>query len=290
MHQVGVSPSGFTISSVLNACARVPAFVEGTEVHTHVVKLGFLQNKFVVTALVDMYAKSGYVNEARRLFDMMDDNDHDVTACTAMINGYSKKGMMGDARRLFDTMEEHNVISCSAMVAGYANCGDMKSAKELYDRMVEKNSVAWVSMIAGYGKCGNVNAAKGVFDEILEHDASCWAAMVACYAQNGYAKEAIEMYKVMREGNVRISEAAMVGAISACTQLGDNETAVKLAKHVEEGCCGKLFQFNLLYGAFTISKITLLKINFNLIYIAQLYFCNFTISFQMTSNFRKLKC
>ncbi|KAK0597381.1 hypothetical protein LWI29_024697 [Acer saccharum] len=239
MQQLGVSPSGFTFSSVLAACARIPAFVEGKQVHAKVVQLGFLQNKFVLTALLDMYAKCGFVMEARRVFDVMDDNDKDVTACTAMICGYTKMSMMDDARRLFDVTRERNVISWSAMVAGYANCGDMRAAKELYDRMIEKNSVTWVAMVAGYGKCGDVREAKRVFDGILELDASCWAAMVACYAQNGYAKESIEMYKAMREGNVRISEVAMVGAISACTQLGDIEMAAILDKHVEEGCCDR---------------------------------------------------
>ncbi|KAK4838795.1 hypothetical protein QYF36_016463 [Acer negundo] len=237
--QLGVSPSRFTFSSVLAACARIPAFVEGKQVHAKVVQLGFLQNKFVLTALLDMYAKCGFVMEARRVFDVMDDNDKDVTACTAMICGYTKMGMMDDAQRLFDVMKEQNVISWSAMVAGYANCGDMRAAKELYDWMIEKNSVTWVAMVAGYGKCGDVSEAKSVFDGILEPDASCWAAMVVCYAQNGYAKESIEMYKAMREGNVRISEVAMVGAISACTQLGDIEMAAILDKHVEDGCCDR---------------------------------------------------
>ncbi|KAL5824257.1 hypothetical protein ACOSQ3_020320 [Xanthoceras sorbifolium] len=239
MQQLGVSPSGFTFSSVLAACARMPAFVEGKQVHAKVVQLGFLQNKFVLTALLDMYAKCGFVMEARRVFDVMDDNDKDVTACTAMICGYTKMGMMDDALRLFDTTKERNVISWSAMVAGYANCGNMRAAKELYDRMTEKNSVTWVAMVAGYGKCGAVSEAKIVFDGISEPDASCWAAMVACYAQNGYAKESIEMYNEMREANVRISEVAMVGAISACTQLGDIEMAATLDQHVEDGCCDR---------------------------------------------------
>lgn len=241
MHRLGVLPSGFTFSSVLNACARMPAFLEGKQVQCKVVQLGYFQNKFVFTALLDMYSKCGFILEARRLFNMMDDKDKDVVAWTAMICGYTKMAMMDDAQGLFDSMRERNVISWSAMVAGYANCGDMRAAKELYDRMIEKNPVTWVAMIAGYGKCGDVSEAKRVFDEILEPDASCWAVMVACYAQNGFAKEGIELYKVMRERNVRISEVAMVGAISACTQLGDIKMATELAEHVEDGCCGKFF-------------------------------------------------
>ncbi|KAJ4831558.1 hypothetical protein Tsubulata_045077 [Turnera subulata] len=236
MHRRGVLPSGFTFSSVLNACARVPAVVEGKQTHTRLLQSGFLDNKIVKTALLDMYAKCGFVLDACRVFETMDERD--AVAWTAMICGYTKVGMMDEARRLFDGMEEQNVVSWSAMVAGYANCGDMRAARELYDVMVERNSVTWIAMIAGYGKCGDVREARRVFDGIAERDESCWAAMVACYAQNGYAKEAIEMYEAMREGNVGLTEVAMVGAISACAQLGDVDLGNKLANIVEEMFCG----------------------------------------------------
>lgn len=239
MHREGISPSGFTFSSVLNACARMLGILEGRQVNTGVVKSGFSGNKVVQTALLDMYAKCGCVRDARDVFDGMVDKD--VVAWTAMIYGYTKMGMMDDARWLFDNMGMRNAISWTTMVAGYANKGDMKAAKELYEILTEKNSVSSVAMIAGYGKCGNVEDSRIVFDEISERDALCWAALVACYAQNGYAKEAIETYKKMRKENIAVNEVAMVGALSACTQLGDVEMASKLAKHVDEGCCGKSF-------------------------------------------------
>ncbi|KAB2611171.1 pentatricopeptide repeat-containing protein [Pyrus ussuriensis x Pyrus communis] len=132
-------------------------------------------------------------------------------------------GLIRKARRLFDIVGQRNAASWTTMVAGYANNGDRERANGLYERMVEKNSVAWVAMIAGYGKLGNVVEAEMVFDKIQMPDVSCWSATVACYAQNGHAEEAIGF-----------NEVAMVGAISACTQLGGVEIAATLAKHVEE--------------------------------------------------------
>ncbi|MBA0844947.1 hypothetical protein Goarm_023238 [Gossypium armourianum] len=241
----GISPSGFTFSSVLNACARVPAVFEGKQVHARVEKSGLLGNKVVQTALLDMYAKCGFVLDAERVFNGMEEKD--AVAWTAMICGYTKVGLMDKARFLFDDMEGRNMVSWTTMVAGYANYGDMEAAKDLYDRMMEKNSVAWLAMIAGYGKCGDVSKARRTFDGIVKPDASCWAAMLACYAQNGYAKEAIEIYRAMRGQNVRITEVGMVGVISACTQIGDISMAEALAKELEEGCCGRtLFVSNAL--------------------------------------------
>ncbi|KAG8501885.1 hypothetical protein CXB51_004550 [Gossypium anomalum] len=237
-----ISPSGFTFSSVLNACARVPAVFEGKQVHARVEKSGLLRNNIVQTALLDMYAKCGFVLDAERVFNGMEEKD--AVAWTAMICGYTKVGLMDKARFLFDDMEGRNMVSWTTMVAGYANYGDMEAAKDLYDRMMEKNSVAWLAMIAGYGKCGDVSKARRIFDGIVKPDAS---AMLACYAQNGYAKEAIEIYRAMRGQNVRITEVGMVGVISACTQIGDVSMAKALAKELEEGCCGRtLFVSNAL--------------------------------------------
>ncbi|XP_028213609.1 putative pentatricopeptide repeat-containing protein At5g37570 isoform X2 [Glycine soja] len=236
MHQNGVLPSGFTFSSILSACGRVPALFEGKQVHARVMQSGFHGNKIVQTALLDMYAKSGCISDARAVFDGMDDRD--VVAWTAMVCGYAKVGMMVDAQWLFDKMGERNSFTWTAMVAGYANCEDMKTAKKLYDVMNDKNEVTWVAMIAGYGKLGNVREARRVFDGIpVPQGASACAAMLACYAQHGYAKEAIDMYEKMREAKIKITEVAMVGAISACAQLRDIRMSNTLTGHLEEGCC-----------------------------------------------------
>ncbi|GMI86172.1 hypothetical protein like AT4G14820 [Hibiscus trionum] len=245
MQRKGIPPSGFTFSSVLNACARLPAIFEGKQVHAGVEKSGLLSNNVVQTSLLDMYAKCGFMLDAERVFNGM--GERDVVAWTAMICGYTKVGLMDKARFLFDDMEGRNMVSWTTMVAGYANYGDMEAAEELYDRMMEKNSVACLAMIAGYGKCCDVSKARRVFDEIVKPDALCWAAMLACYAQNGYSDEAIGIYRAIRVQNIRITEVGMVGAISACTQIGDVTMAEALAKDLEEGCCERtLFVSNAL--------------------------------------------
>ncbi|KAI3955744.1 hypothetical protein MKW98_006104 [Papaver atlanticum] len=237
MHRLGVLASGFTFSSVLNACARIPAVREGKMIHARVVESGFMGSKVIGTTLVDMYGKCGLIEDARIVFDEM--VDRDVVAWTAMVSGYTKMGLMREARALFDVMQERNVVSWTSMVAGYANVGAINEAKALYDQMPVRNTITWIAMIAGYGKVGNVLGAEKVFDEIVVKDESSWGAMIACYSHNGYLQESIEMYKRMRELNVKANEVAMVGVISACTQLGDVEMAHSLAEHVEEGSCDR---------------------------------------------------
>ncbi|XP_010265245.1 PREDICTED: pentatricopeptide repeat-containing protein At2g35030, mitochondrial-like [Nelumbo nucifera] len=194
MHRMDIPPIVFTFSPVLNACTRIQAIQEGKQTHTPIVESDHFGNKVVQTAFLDMYAKCRAAEDARRVLNQM--AKRDVVTWTAMISGYSKTGRMDDARQLFDVMLERNVISWIAMVAGYANVGNVEAAKELFDQMPEKNSVTWTAMIVGYGKRVDVTEAKQVFDEIPACNSACW----------GYSNEAIDMYKKMREANVKESE------------------------------------------------------------------------------------
>lgn len=251
MQREGVPPCELTFSSVLTACARIPVLLEGRQIHARVVRSCFLGNKIVETCLLDMYVKNGALNDATAMFDEMEEKD--VFAQTVMLYGFSKMGMFREARELFDEMEERNIITWTTMVAGYANIGDMVSARDLYDQMPRKNSVTWLAMISGYGKIGDVDSARAVFDSLDEQDEKCWAAMLACYAQNGRPEEALELYKEMKRENVTTSEVAVVGAISACTQLADVKMASELARHVEEGCCRE-FSFDSCCLYFSVSS------------------------------------
>ncbi|KAL5995379.1 hypothetical protein ACLOJK_025438 [Asimina triloba] len=234
MHRNDVPPTAFTFSAVLKGCARLPAMKEGRQISDHVVKSGYAGDKIVQTALLDMYVKCGAVEDARKVFNEM--VDRDVVSWTAMISGYAKVGLMEDARALFDRMLERNVVSWTAMVAGYANSGNIGAAREVFDVMPERNAVSWTAMIAGYGKCGDVENARHIFDEVPVQDPTSWAAMIACYSQNGFSKEAIDMYKDMRNANLEGNDVAMAGVISACTQLGDAGIANSVTEHMEERC------------------------------------------------------
>ncbi|GLT39609.1 hypothetical protein SLA2020_137910 [Shorea laevis] len=76
------------------------ALWEGLEVHGQVMRNGFCLDLYVSTALVDMYAKSGKMGFAGRLFGEM--TERSIVSWTALICGYAKPGDLNHARKLFD--------------------------------------------------------------------------------------------------------------------------------------------------------------------------------------------
>ncbi|KAG6418376.1 hypothetical protein SASPL_120580 [Salvia splendens] len=59
----GVEMNVFMISSVLCASAALAASVQGKQVHAVVCRAGFGANEYVVSSLVDVYARCGSINQ-----------------------------------------------------------------------------------------------------------------------------------------------------------------------------------------------------------------------------------
>lgn len=85
----GVGVDRFSFPLVLKAAGRVKAVDEGMMVHGLVVKMGFMDDSFVETGLVGMYASCGEIDGARMVFDRM--SDRDIVSWNIMIDGYGLK-------------------------------------------------------------------------------------------------------------------------------------------------------------------------------------------------------
>ncbi|PHT35270.1 hypothetical protein CQW23_27070 [Capsicum baccatum] len=108
MMESGVEANEATLVSVLRACADTGALSIGRKVDGLVKEgsIGSVKGN-VGTALIDMYAKCGCVDEARRVFDEM--TEKDVYAWTAMISGLASHGLCEEAMERFEEMKSVGV-------------------------------------------------------------------------------------------------------------------------------------------------------------------------------------
>ncbi|KAL5716887.1 Pentatricopeptide repeat-containing protein [Ranunculus cassubicifolius] len=103
MQRENVRPDTFTMVSVISALAELSVLRQAKWVHGLTIRSCLDKNVFVMTALVDMYAKCGGVHMARKLFDMMDVRH--VMTWNAMIDGYGTHGHGRAAVDLFEDMQ-----------------------------------------------------------------------------------------------------------------------------------------------------------------------------------------
>ncbi|KAF5176673.1 Pentatricopeptide repeat-containing protein [Thalictrum thalictroides] len=174
---------------------------EAVSIHAHVLKLGFDSDSYVRNAVMDMYAKHGPIELARKLFDEMPERA--IADWNSMVSGYWKWGYSDEANRLFHYMPEKNVVSWTAMVSGCAKGGDLEMARMYFDMMSEKSVVSWNAMISGY-------------------------------AQKGFAEEAIELFNEMNDTGIKPDETTWVTVISSCSERGDPQLAKSLVGSLDQ--------------------------------------------------------
>ncbi|KAG6714927.1 hypothetical protein I3842_05G225400 [Carya illinoinensis] len=125
MMEEGVEPNSFTYSSALKACATLETVHLGKLIHSCANKTPSLSNVFVGSALINMYAKCGYLSEASQVFDSMPDRN--LVSWKAMIMGYAKNGLCQEALKLMYRMKaEGIVVDDYAIATVLTACGDLK--------------------------------------------------------------------------------------------------------------------------------------------------------------------
>ena len=83
----GLKPDHFTLASVLRACSSlIDGLNISRQIHVHALKTGNIADSFVATTLIDVYSKSGKMEEAEFLFQNKDDLD--LACWNAMMFGY----------------------------------------------------------------------------------------------------------------------------------------------------------------------------------------------------------
>ncbi|KAI3696350.1 hypothetical protein L1987_79364 [Smallanthus sonchifolius] len=223
-------------SIVVKACTEMRDVNEGRKVHCHVVKAG-TRDSFVLTSLVDMYAKCGDIKCSRRVFDNI--VDRDVVSWTSMIVAYVQNSCADEALVLFNRMRsgliEGNQHTVGSIVTACAKLRALHQGKWVHGYGIKNgvgfNSHLVSSLVDMYMKCGAVVDARSVFDDLSSIDLVCWTVMIVGYSQNGYPNHAIALFTNKKYLDILPNSVAIASVISACAQLGDSQLGSAIHCH-----------------------------------------------------------
>ncbi|GAV73513.1 LOW QUALITY PROTEIN: PPR domain-containing protein/PPR_1 domain-containing protein/PPR_2 domain-containing protein, partial [Cephalotus follicularis] len=101
--QIHMGIDGVLLCSMLNICANIASLSLGRQMHAIALKCHSICDMAMSNALIDMYAKCGEIDEARRVFDEM--GEKNVITWTSLIAGYGKHGYWHEAVSLYEKME-----------------------------------------------------------------------------------------------------------------------------------------------------------------------------------------
>ncbi|CAM8896514.1 unnamed protein product [Rhodiola kirilowii] len=205
METYGVEPDAVTFASVLPACGDVSALIIGKKIHECVERKRLMPNLLLENALIDMYAKCGCLEEARRVFDGM--KIRDVASWTSMICAYGMTGQGHAAVSLFSKMQVSGLVP---------------------------DSIAFVSIISACSHAGLLNEGRTYFKQMTEKHGIVakiehYACMVDLLGRNAQIKEAYDFVKHMpMEPNERVWGALL----SACCVHSNMTVGVLAADHI----------------------------------------------------------
>ncbi|KAH0652152.1 hypothetical protein KY289_029830 [Solanum tuberosum] len=189
MQKLDIHPNPVTITSILSACAQLGTLSMGKWVHDLIKKEKFESNIYVLTALVDMYAKCGNIEEARQVFDSI--TEKNVVTWNAMISAYGLHGCGREALVLFDQMLHSGVsptgVTFLCVLYACSHAGLVEEGQKIFHSMSHDHDTEplpehYACMVDLLGRAGKLeNALEFIYEMPLEPGPAEWGALLgAC--------------------------------------------------------------------------------------------------------------
>ncbi|KMT02389.1 hypothetical protein BVRB_9g205020 [Beta vulgaris subsp. vulgaris] len=203
----GIRPDNIALVSVLSACAQLGDLEQGRAVHDYIIQNGLQVDSFLLTGLVDFYAKCGCIENA--------------------IN-------------IFESSAEKNLFSWNALLMGLAVHGHGRACLDYFSRMIKggvrPDDVSVLGVLVGCSHAGLVCEARKIFRDMesvygVHRELKHYGCMADLFGRAGCVGEVLELIEHMpMQGDIFIWGALLAG----CRTYGMVEVAEEAAKHVQK--------------------------------------------------------
>ncbi|KAI3514251.1 hypothetical protein L1887_12570 [Cichorium endivia] len=230
----------YTLPAVIRVCRDRMDLKMGRLVHRIAHMSGLHTNTFVCVALVDMYAKCGIIDDARKLFDIMPERD--LTTWTVMIGACAASGNANESLVLFDQMRESglvpDMVSMVTIVNACAKLGAMHKAKLIHDLIRTQyrslDVILGTAIIDMYAKCGSIDSARQVFDEMPRRNVITWSTMISAYGYHGEGEKALELFPIMCKNKITPNKITFLSLLYACSHSGLVKDGLQIFSQMQE--------------------------------------------------------
>ncbi|CAA6666953.1 unnamed protein product [Spirodela intermedia] len=203
-------PTEATLVTAISASADASALPKGREIHGFSWRVGFHTHDKVKTALIDMYAKGGWVRAAKTLFDQL--TEKRVVSWNAMISGYSMHGYAYEALELFERMKEEgrskwlvpDHITFVGVLSACRHGGLLELGWDLFNSMAKDYSITptiqhYTCMIDLLGHSGSLEKAYDLIGKMpIRPDSGVWGSLLnACKIHRNVALGEVALQKLI---------------------------------------------------------------------------------------------
>ncbi|KAL6506458.1 hypothetical protein OROGR_024639 [Orobanche gracilis] len=219
MRRAGVHFTQTTFVTVIKLCASLQELGFAKQIHCGVVKSGFGYFENIRTALVVCYMRSREMDDAIKIFSVMD-TVRSVVSWTAMIGGCLKNDRTSEAIKMFLRMRKYNVkpnhYTYSTILSALKSDSLFQAHAEIIKTNHESSSSVGTALLGAYIKIGKTNDAAKVFKQIEDKDIVAWSAMLVGYAQEEDIEGAVKNFIRLSKEGVEPNEFTFSSIINAC--------------------------------------------------------------------------
>ncbi|KAI5068694.1 hypothetical protein GOP47_0017039 [Adiantum capillus-veneris] len=234
MQHVGIQPGRITYLCVVKACSSGQDKQAGKLIYHGVYENSFEQDIQIGSALVDMFAKGSEMEEARHVFDRL--QERNVVTWGAMLTGYAQQDLFLPTLELYEELqleeiEPNRVIFFSTLKAccstGTWGLGGIIHSHILRSNL-ETDQTLGNALVDMYARCGNLQEARSVFEKLLSRDVVSYSAMITGYAERGDCGMALDCLEGMCKQGLKPDVMIFTTALAACSHAGLVDEAYSL--------------------------------------------------------------
>ncbi|KAG8388765.1 hypothetical protein BUALT_Bualt02G0159300 [Buddleja alternifolia] len=222
----GFRPNMYTYISILRSCSSLLNIELGKQVHSHIIKDNFVNHGYIGTALIDMYAKGGCMENVEAIFSRL--KEKDVFTWTVIISGYSQTNEGEKTAHYFNKMRREGVIPNEFTLASFLrSCSgnaSLEGGRQLHSIAIKAGQSTDMfiasALVDMYGKCGCIDEAETLFNGLQSHDTVLWNTIICGYSHHGEGDKALQAFRKMIKEGVLPDGVTFVGILSACSHMG----------------------------------------------------------------------
>eukprot|EP00257_Ricinus_communis_P016379 XP_015574542.1 pentatricopeptide repeat-containing protein At2g33760 [Ricinus communis] len=229
------------------------------QVHAYVIVSGSGHSRSLLTKLLNLACAAGSIIYTRQIF--LSVANPDSFLFNTLIKSTSKFHKFSIYSLFFYNCMLLSDISPSAytftsIVKSCADLSSLKLGKVVHGHVLVNgfglDVYVQAALVACYAKSGDLGNARKVFDKMRERSVVSWNSIISGYEQNGFGREAIRLFKKMREEGFEPDSATFVIVLSACAQLG----ALSMGCWVHKYTIGHGLDLNVVLGTSLINMYT----------------------------------
>lgn len=192
LNEESVGPANeYTYSTLLSSCADLAAVQEGKQIHARIIKSGYVieSDTFVVSSLMQMYAKCGYLEEARNLFEEMPKRD--LASWNTMISALSLHGFAHEAIEVFQqlcTKEDipPNDITMVAILSACSRAGIVEKGYKYFKSIKKPTIDHYACLVDMLGRAGRLKEAIGIIQKMpFSANEHIWSSLLSATVTHG---------------------------------------------------------------------------------------------------------